>query len=74
VFENFERRRLRPVTSDCVIAGRGPPVLLLQFLRVGAAWRKRSLNVAAQTLPGGHFFIDALPQETARVLSAFLKG
>jgi hypothetical protein len=76
VFENFERRRLRPgdVDINYAIGGRGPPVLLLRFLRVGAAWRKRCLNVAAQTLPGGHFFIDQLPQDMARVLSAFLKG
>jgi hypothetical protein len=55
-----------------VIAGGGLPVLLLQFLRVGPD-RKRCLNVAAQTLPGGHFFIDQVPHDTARVPSAFLK-
>jgi len=39
VFENFERRRLRPgdVDINCVIAGGGLPVLLLQFLRLGPA-------------------------------------
>ena len=27
-----------------------------------------------QSLPGGHFFIDQLPAETAQILATFLKG
>jgi haloacetate dehalogenase len=41
---------------------------------IGAAWRKRCANVAAASLPGGHFFIDQFPSETVQVLLKFLKG
>jgi haloacetate dehalogenase len=35
-------------------------------------WRKRCANVRTASLPGGHFFIDLLPEDTARVLGEFL--
>ena len=37
-----------------------------------AEWRKRCTNLHVATLPGGHFFPDQLPAETAAKLSAFL--
>jgi len=37
-----------------------------------AEWRKRCADVRVQSLPGGHFFIDQFPQDTARVLEGFL--
>ena len=39
---------------------------------IGAAWRKRCADVRAETLPGGHFFVDQFPKETARTLIDFL--
>jgi len=41
---------------------------------IGAAWRKRCQHVATESLPGGHFFIDQFPAETAQILAKFLKG
>jgi haloacetate dehalogenase len=41
---------------------------------IAAAWRARCASLSAQTLPGGHFFIDQCPQETARTLLSFLAG
>lgn len=37
-------------------------------------WQKRCSNIQAQSLPGGHFFIDQFPSETAAHLVAFLNG
>ena len=39
---------------------------------IPAEWRKRCANVTAESLPGGHFFIDQFPEDTARVLARFL--
>jgi len=39
---------------------------------IPAEWRKRCANVTADSLPGGHFFIDQFPEEMARVLAYFL--
>ena len=41
---------------------------------IGAAWRKRCEYVATESLPGGHFFIDQFPAETAQILAKFLRG
>ena len=46
---------------------------LHQRFDIAEAWRKRCADLATETLPGGHFFVDQLPAETARVLGAFLK-
>jgi haloacetate dehalogenase len=35
-------------------------------------WRKRCARVVDATLPGGHFFVDQFPAETARTLLGFL--
>jgi haloacetate dehalogenase len=40
---------------------------------IGAAWRKRCEYVVTESLPGGHFFIDRFPAETADILRKFLK-
>jgi hypothetical protein len=73
VFENFERRRLRPgdVDINCVIAGGGLPVLLLQFLRVGHG--ESGVATSRRKRCRRTLFVDQLPHDTARVLSAFLK-
>jgi haloacetate dehalogenase len=35
-------------------------------------WRKRCKDVRAASLPGGHFFVDQFPDETANELILFL--
>ena len=46
--------------------------LMHKLFDIEAEWRKRCANVRAASLPGGHFFIDLLPEDTARVLDEFL--
>ncbi len=41
---------------------------------IPAEWRKRCASTTAASLPGGHFFIDQFPEETAKILAHFLKG
>jgi len=41
---------------------------------IGAAWRKRCLHVSTASLPGGHFFVDQFPAQTAQLIAEFLKG
>jgi haloacetate dehalogenase len=36
-------------------------------------WRKRCTNMQAQSLPGGHFFVDQLPIESADHILSFLR-
>jgi haloacetate dehalogenase len=41
---------------------------------IAAEWRKRCADVRAASLPGGHFFIDQFPKETADIIDKFLGG
>lgn len=41
---------------------------------IAAEWSKRCADVRAASLPGGHFFVDQFPQETADILASFLSG
>lgn len=41
---------------------------------IAEAWRQRCTAVCAESLPGGHFFVDQFPNDTARVLMSFLGG
>ncbi|SFL89136.1 alpha/beta fold hydrolase [Shimia aestuarii] len=41
---------------------------------VAATWSPRLANMTARSLPGGHFFLDQYPQETADALLSFLPG
>jgi haloacetate dehalogenase len=41
---------------------------------IPAEWRKRCSDVRVASLPGGHFFVDQFPQETADILVKFLSG
>lgn len=41
---------------------------------IPAEWGKRCADVRAASLPGGHFFVDQFPQETADILAKFLSG
>jgi surfactin synthase thioesterase subunit len=50
----------------------------IRYLREGdrldipAEWRKRLANMTETSLPGGHFFVDQFPRETAEILLDFL--
>jgi haloacetate dehalogenase len=41
---------------------------------IPAEWRKRCDDLQSETLPGGHFFVDRFPDDTARVLHRFVSG
>jgi haloacetate dehalogenase len=41
---------------------------------IPAEWRKRCADIRVETLPGGHFFIDQFPADTARILAGHLDG
>lgn len=43
-----------------------------QLFDIPAEWRKRCADVTAASLPGGHFFVDQFPDETAQTLLRFL--
>ena len=47
---------------------------MAKLFDIPAEWRKRADNVRAASLPGGHFFPDLLPRETADTLIGFLRG
>ncbi|WP_299918160.1 alpha/beta fold hydrolase [uncultured Roseobacter sp.] len=39
-----------------------------------ATWQDRLADMRAQAIPGGHFFVDQSPAETARALQIFIDG
>jgi haloacetate dehalogenase len=45
---------------------------IAQLFDIPGEWRKRCANVTAASLPGGHFFVDQFPDETAEHLLRFL--
>jgi haloacetate dehalogenase len=45
---------------------------IAKLFDIPAEWRKRCANVAAASLPGGHFFVDQFPEQTAEHLLRFL--
>jgi haloacetate dehalogenase len=52
----------------------GAKGVMCKYFDIGAAWRKRCAKVGTASLPGGHFFVDQFPAETAQILTEFLKG
>jgi haloacetate dehalogenase len=50
----------------------GSAGLMHKLVDMAAAWRKRCADLRTATLPGGHFFVDQFPEESARVLGEFL--
>jgi haloacetate dehalogenase len=50
----------------------GADGVMAKLFDIPAEWRKRCADLRAATLPGGHFFVDQLPDETARILLDFL--
>lgn len=58
---------------DCpVLAFWGSGGAMHKLFDMEAVWRKRCNNLETATLPGGHFFIDHMPRETALRLELFL--
>jgi haloacetate dehalogenase len=47
---------------------------MARLFDIPAEWRKRCPRARGASLPGGHFFVDLFPNETARILLEFLKG
>jgi haloacetate dehalogenase len=45
---------------------------MAQHFDIPAQWRQRCAHVSAASLPGGHFFVDQFPAETAQLLRGFL--
>ena len=50
----------------------GSTGVMARLFDIPAEWRKRCANVTQASLPGGHFFVDRFPTETARTLAGFL--
>ena len=57
-----------------ILALWGEAGLMHQLFDMRAEWEKRCSDVATATLPGGHFFPDQLPDDTASILLGFLAG
>jgi haloacetate dehalogenase len=45
---------------------------MAQLFDMTREWRQRCAHVVDATLPGGHFFVDQFPAETAQILLGFL--
>jgi len=50
----------------------GSTGLMAQHFDIPAQWRKRCAEVTSDSLPGGHFFVDQFPTDTARIVREFL--
>jgi haloacetate dehalogenase len=48
--------------------------LMHRLFDMKAEWAKRCANLSCATLPGGHFFPDQLPQETADRILTFIRS
>ena len=47
---------------------------MAKLFDIPAEWRRRCTNVTDASLPGGHFFVDLLPDATAARVAGFLAG
>jgi hypothetical protein len=47
---------------------------MAKLFDIPAEWRKRLAKITEASLPGGHFFVDQFPRETAEILLDFLAG
>ena len=50
----------------------GSKGVMSRLFDLPAEWRTRLADMTDAALPGGHFFVDQFPQETARILADFL--
>lgn len=55
-----------------VIYGAGG--VMARLFDIPSEWRKRCSDLRAESLPGGHFFVDQYPGPTAEILQSFLTG
>ena len=55
-----------------LLAFYGADGLMAKFFDIPAEWRRRATDVRSASLPGGHFFPDVRPKETAEALIGFL--
>ncbi|MGH7012593.1 MAG: alpha/beta fold hydrolase [Stellaceae bacterium] len=46
--------------------------VIQQYFDMAAQWAKRCADLRTATLPGGHFFVDQFPAETAQILTEFI--
>ena len=51
----------------------GAAGVMARLFDIPDEWRKRCDDVSEASLPGGHFFIDQFPRETADILSTFMR-
>jgi haloacetate dehalogenase len=63
----------RKVTSPTLVFY-GAEGVMAKLFDIPAEWRKRCADVQGASLPGGHFFVDQFPAETAEILIKFLRG
>lgn len=60
-------------TIECpTLALWGSQGLMHRLFDLKAQWQRRCSNLKVATLPGGHFFVDQFPEDTARTLESFL--
>ncbi|MDO9384624.1 MAG: alpha/beta hydrolase [Hyphomicrobiaceae bacterium] len=52
----------------------GAEGVMARLFDIPAQWQPRCINLRAQSVPGGHFFVDQYPAETAANLETFLLG
>jgi haloacetate dehalogenase len=52
----------------------GSAGLMHKYFDLAAEWKKRCANVRPASLPGGHFFVDQFPAETAKILEEFISS
>jgi haloacetate dehalogenase len=52
----------------------GSAGLMHKFFDLAAEWKKRCADVRSASLPGGHFFVDQFPAETAKLLEEFISS
>jgi haloacetate dehalogenase len=50
----------------------GAKGLMHQHFDLAAQWAKRCANLRTATLPGGHFFVDQFPGESAQIIAEFI--
>ena len=47
---------------------------MAKYFDLAAEWKKRCADVRPASLPGGHFFVDQFPAETAKILAEFMSS
>jgi haloacetate dehalogenase len=62
----------RSVTCP-TLAFYGSSGVMAKLFDIPAEWRKRCSTLEAQSLPGGHFFVDQYPDDVTQILLGFLQ-